>query len=369
LSLKHVNGPVKVGALFLAFATTIALGCSSTPDTEATGGTGGQATGGAATGGAHTGGIEGTGGANTGGAATGGIAATGGKSSTGGGAGSLGGAAGGSSGTGGMTSTGGAGGSIPSGNVMPSPGCSKGSTRPSGGSITVAGDHIYTFPTAYDGKTPSPLLLGLHACSNPIDQIKKLTDGSSLETNYIRIFPKSAGDCWNYPSEVTGKVYKVFDDIVANYCVDLNRVFGTGHSSGAQLLQQIISSSEYAKHFKFRAVAPDAASAYGAVQGPLPAMYIQGIKDSNRGNGDGHEVVALYRTANMCQSTSMPYTTSVDACKSSTGAQVKAGCVIYDGCKVPTIWCSHDDSDYSGTYHGWPCFATKAMAAFFDTFK
>jgi len=32
---------------------------------------------------------------------------------------------------------------------------------------------------------------------------------------------------------------------------------------------------------------------------------------------------------------------------------------------VPTIWCSHNDPSYSGTEHGVPCFAIKAMSDFF----
>jgi hypothetical protein len=34
---------------------------------------------------------------------------------------------------------------------------------------------------------------------------------------------------------------------------------------------------------------------------------------------------------------------------------------------VPTIWCSHNDPSYSGTQHGIPCFAIKAMYDFFGT--
>ena len=44
---------------------------------------------------------------------------------------------------------------------------------------------------------------------------------------------------------------------------------------------------------------------------------------------------------------------------------VDPGCIIYDGCTVPTIWCSHNDPSYSGTEHGVPCFAMKAMYDFF----
>ena len=49
------------------------------------------------------------------------------------------------------------------------------------------------------------------------------------------------------------------------------------------------------------------------------------------------------------------------------GVSVNPGCVAYDGCTAPTIWCSHDDPDYSGTMHGVPCFGIKAMYDFFES--
>jgi hypothetical protein len=91
-------------------------------------------------------------------------------------------------------------------------------------------------------------------------------------------------------------------------------------------------------------------------------MYIQGKMDSVRGN-DGASTVARFRTANMCSTTSMPYT-AVAGC-SSSGTTVNPGCIKYDGCRQETIWCSHNDPQYSGTSHGVPCFAIKAMYDWF----
>jgi hypothetical protein len=45
---------------------------------------------------------------------------------------------------------------------------------------------------------------------------------------------------------------------------------------------------------------------------------------------------------------------------------VNPGCVSYQGCADTLIWCSHDDPNYSNTNHGWPCFASRAMADFFS---
>jgi len=235
--------------------------------------------------------------------------------------------------------------------------------RPSGGTVTVANDHIFTFPTTYDGTKPFPLLMGFHAASNPIDQIRTLTNGSDFEQRYVRAFPKSAGSAWSYNTD-RSKVIAVYDELMANYCIDMGRVFATGHSSGAQMIVQILTKATDAAHFNFKAVAPVAASNYGAFGSSIPVMYIQGAKDSER-KSDGADVVAQFTKVNKCTATKQP-DTSVGTCMSG-GTSVNPGCVEYEGCSQPTFWCSHNDPAYSGTSHGWPCFATKAMYDFFAT--
>ncbi|XYH99378.1 alpha/beta hydrolase family esterase [Sorangium sp. So ce1128] len=229
--------------------------------------------------------------------------------------------------------------------------------------MTVDNDHIYTFPESYDGSTPFPLLVGFHACGNPIDQFINLTRGSAFETEYVRAVGRSSdsGGCWNYNNDIA-KVLRIHDDLMDNYCIDMDRVFATGHSSGAQMIVQILTHKSDADHMNFRAVAPVAASDYGALQVPMPAMYIQGKNDTVRG-GDGASTVARFRTANMCEMSSTPYS-EVMGCQSS-GRTVNPGCISYTGCSEPTIWCSHDDPAYSNTSHGVPCFAIQAMYDFF----
>ena len=253
-----------------------------------------------------------------------------------------------------------------SGLASPSAGCGKGG-RPGGGRVSVPGDHNYTFPLDYDGMRPFPLLIGFHAAGNPIDQIENLTKGSELEKSYVRAFPKSKGSAWDYAADI-GKVIAMYDDLLANHCVDTNRIFATGHSSGAQLIVQILTPARKADadRLRFKAVAPVAASRYGGVSRAIPILYIHGAHDSVR-NNDGSDVVKEFVTANGCMATSTPYM-PVAAC-SSGGKNVEDGCVQYQGCKVPTVWCSHDDPQYSATNHGWPCFASRAMATFFEAVK
>lgn len=336
------------------------------------GGAGGTTAGNGGAGGVLTGGA----GASLGGAGAGGVvgggagseAAAGAGASAGAPAGGAGGASGvagtstGGAGTGSAGAAGSSGGSGGASAVAPSAGCGM-AGRPSGGVVTVTNDHIYTFPTTYDGMTPFPLFIGMHAAGNPIEQFRNLTNGSAIETGYVRAFPKSAGNEWNYTTDIA-KVRAMMDDLRASYCIDENRVFSSGHSSGAQMIVQILTNQDAAEHMNYKAVAPVAASNYGALVTAVPVLYIQGRNDTVR-NSDGADVVARFRTANSCTTTSTPYA-GVASCMSS-GTAVSPGCIAYQGCSVPTVWCSHDDPQYGNTSHGVPCFAVRAMHDFFTS--
>ena len=268
-------------------------------------------------------------------------------------------------GSGGATSSGGTTGAGGAGAPpRPSAGCAKMAGRPTGGKVTVTNDHIYDFPTGYDGTTPMPLLIGLHAAGNPYTQLEGLTNGTRIESGFVRAFPKSAGSAWVYSTDAP-HVTTVYNDLLANYCIDTSRVFLTGHSSGAQMAVQMLCAA--GGETRFKAVAPVAASRYCTRVTPVSVMYIQGMMDAMRGNSNGADVVAVFTSSNACMSTSTAY--DVPTCTSTTDRMtVTPGCVTYQGCSTPTIWCSHNDHGYNltdGYEHGWPCFASNAMADFF----
>jgi polyhydroxybutyrate depolymerase len=87
-----------------------------------------------------------------------------------------------------------------------------------------------------------------------------------------------------------------------------------------------------------------------------------------RGDSNGIDVVNFFTSSNACSSMTLP-DSDVAGCNSSFDrAPVTPGCVAYQGCSQPTIWCSHNDNGYNasdGHQHGWPCFASNAMADFF----
>jgi predicted esterase len=278
------------------------------------------------------------------------------------GMGGSGGSAGGAGGKGG-------GGSGSTGTPTPSAGCSKGSK---GTRIAKTNEEIVDFPSSYDGTKPFPLLMMLHACGNPNNQWENLVSqrgATALSDEYVRWMPNTtaaSGQCWdNYNSNIQ-RITQQYDELLANYCIDTSRVFGTGHSSGAQMLVNILAHKSDADHLKIKGVAPVSADPYN-VAVPTPVMYIDGQNDTVRGPTSAPNTVAKFRAANMCAETSKPYT-AVMGCKSYQNmAQVDPGCKIFDNCTVPTIWCAHNDPDYSNTQHGVPCFGLQAMHDFFKS--
>jgi poly(3-hydroxybutyrate) depolymerase len=306
--------------------------------------------------------------AGTGGDAAGNAGASG-ATGAGGASGVSGGASGASGASAGMAAgAGGGGGSAggePSAHLpVASPGCGK-SARPSGGVVTVANSHIYSFPESYDGSTPLPLIMAFHAASNDNDQLRNITRGSALEQHFVMAFPKSTGSGWSLGTD-SPKVDARYAELLESYCIDESRVFATGHSSGAQMIVQLLCAGED----RYFAVAPVASSAYCASwDDAVPALIIHGADDRERANtnqdADGRKDLAPYLASSHCGQGTVPHE---QAGCSSGSTQVEPGCVAYQGCDEPTIWCQHNDPQYGVTYHGWPCFATAAKDAFFMGF-
>jgi len=316
-------------------------------------GKGGGGNGGGGNGGGGKGGATSMGGAPAGGAPAGGGPA-GGAPAGGAGAGAAG--AGGSGGTGGGAAT-----------TQPSSGCSAKTPRPAGGQVQVANTSLYMFPASYDGTKPFPLLIALHACGNPNSQFVNLTNNTGFATDYVRSFPNTpdSGQCWtNYAADIA-RITAQYDELMSKYCIDKSRVFAIAHNSGAQLLVNILAHQTDAQYLNLKGISPVAGDPYN-VAVPTPVLYIAGVMDTQRVADSAKNTVAKFRAANSCASTSKPYT-AVMSCSSIDAGQplVDPGCIAYDSCSVPTIWCAHNDPSYSGTQHGVPCFGITSMYNFF----
>jgi poly(3-hydroxybutyrate) depolymerase len=224
---------------------------------------------------------------------------------------------------------------------------------------------LFTVPDGYDGVTPLPVVIAFHAAGNPNTQLRGIL-GGTLQSDYIVFYPKSAGDGWSNGADAP-KVDAIFDALDATACYDKNRVFATGHSSGAQFVVQRLCAGES----RWRAVATVASSVYCSAWQPIPALVIHGIGDTERqayglNDGDGLKDIVPYRTSNGCQDS---YTdVAVDGCTSG-GVQVNPGCRDFNGCSERTRWCQHNDPQYGTSHHGVPCFGARVIRQFFDSYQ
>ncbi|MEO6600121.1 MAG: hypothetical protein ABIQ16_09635, partial [Polyangiaceae bacterium] len=276
----------------------------------------------------------------------------------------------------GGASTGGAstGGAGPGGNhvVVPSAGCTKASAQ-----VTIA-NFLVGIPMGYTGKDPVPVVIAFHAAGNDNTSIQSAFKNSDLAKKYLMVYPNSTSATtanktgWSIQADKT-RFTEVQAAIRSQACVDENRIYATGHSSGAQFLVALLCSGDG----DFDAVAPVASSVSCQKwkNGAVPSLIIHGVMDEERtkynlNDGDGKKDLQPYLSSNMCQMTSTPFQPDVSKCNNINGVDGKAfspGCVEFSGCSVKTRWCNHNDPNYGTTNHGIPCFGVRAIYDFFES--
>jgi polyhydroxybutyrate depolymerase len=245
----------------------------------------------------------------------------------------------------------------PPSDIKPSAGCINGASTP-----TIS-NSLVDLPTGYDGETPVPVVFAFHAAGNTNTQLKMYFAGTELREKYLLVYlnATSGNAGWNLAAD-RPRFDTAYDELLANACVDENRVYAMGHSLGAQFVVQLLCDDET----RFRAVAPVASSVYCSSWTPVAALVIHGTADTVRegiGDADGQEDIVPYVTSNGCEMTTQPSPLDVAGCSGT----IDPGCVDYVGCETPVTWCNHNDPQYSNTNHGIPCFAKSAIFDFFET--
>lgn len=261
--------------------------------------------------------------------------------------------------------SGGSGGSV-NREVKPSAGCARQSTQ-----VTIPNSRVGA-PTGYDGKTPVPAVMAFHAAGNDNTQLENAFKGSALAQNYFIVYPGSSGNGWNMQADKQ-RYLDAYAALLSQACVDENRIFATGHSSGAQMIVQLLCSGDAA----FDGIAPVASSVYCQKwkNGAVPALIIHGVQDKEReayglGDGNGQKDLQPYLASNTCQMTSTPFDPDLSKCGGINGIDSKPfndGCVEYGGCSKKTLWCNHNDPQYGTSNHGIPCFGVRAIYDFFES--
>jgi poly(3-hydroxybutyrate) depolymerase len=206
-------------------------GCSSSEDPSGGVGTSGTA-------GSAAGGVVGQAGAGSSAGGVSGHSAVAGSASQ---AGAGGAPAGGAAGMSGAAGSGGAGGG-PDNSLKPSAGC----TKPANQALDewvrytltakeIEREYFVRLPEGYDPLKPYRLMFTFPGCTGKGDGAVPLFNAPGADAIFVG--PSPDGDCFVYGLD--SKDVAFFDEMLkvveANYCVDQNRIFTSGHSSGSWL--------------------------------------------------------------------------------------------------------------------------------------
>jgi poly(3-hydroxybutyrate) depolymerase len=242
----------------------------------------------------------------------------------------------------------------------PSAGCGKNNpmTGSSGSPLNVSGHQYYVkLPSAYDSKKAYRLLFVFNPTNNPINwgETSAGFESNGAKDTAIRVYPAPASSASGWGAGDVSFFKPLYDQIVANFCVDKARVFATGESSGGDFSS--ILGCEHAD--VLRGVAPCATKdvpqypldvSKRKCTGQVASIVIHGKNDMVVTPVNGPKTRDFYVALNHCQSMSMPVQGYTDTL---------SNCVQFQGCDAgyPVYWCQHTDPNYSNTNHGWPAFA------------
>ena len=252
---------------------------------------------------------------------------------------------------------------------MPSAGCALAIPKPATYTSTSKFAVVRRFPTSYDGVTPMPLIVALHATSYTGNNMASmLLNGQPAAERYVIVAPEVTQSVRTFESVPIADVVSFFRDTLAELCVDQHRLFGIGNGSGGRVVIKLadeIMRSTNPSGLRFRA-AGAVGTFYGAGRNAFPVIFIHPLSSQNSASVaqdvDGTKALQLLRTRNVCGESSMPV--SVAGCANLP--TVNPGCVDLDECSAPLRWCHHNDPSATQSGDPWPCFATTAIYQFFE---
>jgi polyhydroxybutyrate depolymerase len=205
-------------------------------------------------------------------------------------------------------------------------------------SVPGVGDRAYyvRLPSGYDPAHQYPLVFQLHGCfSGENRQINNVPVEGQSGTEAIHVRGKAATDCWD--TSATGPDVPYFDYVLAaveaTYCVDADRRFLSGYSSGAFMAHRL----GCIRGDVIRGIATIAGGFPGsACVGDVAALMIHDFDDQTvRIVPVGYPTRDQWIARNHCDSM---YTATSDP-----------PCIAYDGCDVgnPVVWCETTMQDHS----------------------
>jgi len=370
---------INLGLPVATLTLLLLAGCSS-PDSPATFAT----TGGASSAGAaQTAGGAGSGPVTAGGSASGGVsgattAGGGGGASVGGAgvAGSMSGGSGGASGgaSGGTSGSAGAGGA--SGVVKPSAGCGK--MNPPKGARTImtggqTGNFNVNLPANYDANTPLPLGFGFHGANNGACGPTGGECQGFAMLPAVTVYMKSLGSNWEAGAVLEPNI-TFWQDVLAQmkseYCIDENRIFVAGVSSGGQFIEYLTCRFGDTLWQTTAVSASVVQAADKNCKGTPPILVIHGVTDQAGNYGQG--VAEMFAKRNGCSAMAPAglAQAKTDMMTAFNAKQDQHVCLDWDACTAnPVRFCISSQITYSGLTHGWPKIGGMLISDFQGTIK
>jgi polyhydroxybutyrate depolymerase len=258
---------------------------------------------------------------------------------------------------------------------MPSAGCGK--ANPAKGARTImtggmTGNYNVNLPANYDPNKPWPLGFGFHGFGNGACGPTGGECQGFAALPAITVYPKSLQAGWEGQPQPLTENLQFYHDVLAvmksEYCVDLNRIFIAGVSSGGQFIEQI-ACRDGESLWQVSAVSAyvDKGADTGC-KGTPPVLITQGVTETTVSVA----TAVMFAKRNGCSAT-MPAGLAQARTDMMAAFNMKKAdfrCVDWDACTLnPVRYCISSQVTYSGLTHGWPRVGGMLIADFQSMLK
>lgn len=241
--------------------------------------------------------------------------------------------------------------------ATPSKGCELGNATPELYLSHFPAGTTITLPEVYDGSTPVPIVLALHASGMMREMETNFPAEHPLRKNFIVVTPTSQVSSGGFEAEKDKDFADLLSALKANLCFDTGRFFAIGHASGGRA-----AARQSTRAYQFRALA-----IVGAFSGPglaMPTLFVHATEDdigrSLFHDGDGSKAAARFATLNGCSSNTVA--------SSIADNKDTADCVDYQDCTESLRWCRFEQVQTTSTAEYWPSFANDLIYDHFAPF-
>lgn len=261
---------------------------------------------------------------------------------------------------------------------MPSMGC--GQAPGETGSRTIelesgTGRFIVSIPADYDQDHPYPMGFGFHGGGRTESDCQNgdcLGFQDAMENDVVLVYMKSVGTGWEqmeWREDNVAFFVALRAQLEGEFCIDTNRVFTAGTSSGAHFSN--ILGCRFGDRLLTSVPVAGRMFERENCAGPMAALLIHGIDDTSYEGGK--EARDLYVAQNGCTATTVPDEATAHAAVQEQRDQMQGHheCIDYQGCQTgyPVRWCEHSEGGYDNSTHGWPSFGGDEIWSFVQSLE